>query len=316
MVPRKVVILGTTSEAMTLAQALMRPGFEVTLIESDESAGERAQFYLTRLQSELAQNVPVPTVTNTHHPLDTADIVFEALEGDAQQRSDVLSRLNFPDQALLATVHRDVLPRFTGFHLFAPAHLRHLVEITPVSSEAAQWAFDLAHDMDRVPVLALAGQPSIGTRLQRRLDEVAERLLLQGAIPHELDEALVAFGFDMGVFEAQDQIGLDVAYRDRKRNAQPALVSDRMVQEGRLGKQVGVGWYRYPGGGGAVIDPLLEDLIREEARFARVETREIHVLEMQETAVQALIDEGLALLADGFAATDIKIGRASCRERV
>jgi len=99
MVPRKVVILGTTSEAMTLAQALMRPGFEVTLIESDESAGERAQFYLTRLQSELAQNVPVPTVTNTHHPLDTADIVFEALEGDAQQRSDVLSRLNFPDQA-------------------------------------------------------------------------------------------------------------------------------------------------------------------------------------------------------------------------
>ena len=31
-----------------------------------------------------------------------------------------------------------------------------------------------------------------------------------------------------------------------------------------------MGWYRYPGGGGAVIDPLIEDLIVEEARFAGI----------------------------------------------
>ncbi len=36
-----------------------------------------------------------------------------------------------------------------------------------------------------------------------------------------------------------------------------------------MGKIGGVGHYRYPGGGGAVIDPLIEDLILEEAYFAK-----------------------------------------------
>lgn len=43
----------------------------------------------------------------------------------------------------------------------------------------------------------------------------------------------------------------------------------RMVAEGRIGKVGGVGYYRYPGGGGAVVDPLIEDLILEEAYYAK-----------------------------------------------
>jgi 3-hydroxyacyl-CoA dehydrogenase len=45
----------------------------------------------------------------------------------------------------------------------------------------------------------------------------------------------------------------------------------RAHAEGRIGRALGWGWYRYPGGGGRVIDPLIEDLAREEARFARVD---------------------------------------------
>ena len=305
MTSRKVVILGTSSEAMTLALTLMRPEFAVTLIEPDAEACERVQFFLTRLQGGLVRDVPASQVTDSHQPLDTADIVFEALEGDRLQRSDAISRLSLPEQALLATVHRDVLAGFIGFHLFAPTHMRRLVEITLGTGASTQTAFNLAHDMGRIPVLAPAGKTSTGTRLQRRLYDAAEILLLQGAIPHELDEALVAFGFDMGVFEAQDLIGLDVAYKDRKLTARPALISDRIVHEGRLGKQAGVGWYRYPGGGGAVVDPLVEDLIGEEARFAGVEMHEIGAPEMQEGVVRALMDEGLALMAEGVAAADI-----------
>ncbi|WP_139301363.1 hypothetical protein [Vannielia litorea] len=70
----------------------------------------------------------------------------------------------------------------------------------------------------------------------------------------------------------QDRIGLDVIADTR---SEPFLVADRMVAEGRLGRKVGVGWFRYPGGGGAVIDPLVEDLIREEAHFAGRPWREL-----------------------------------------
>lgn len=304
---RKVVILGSGNEAMTLAVALMRPGFETVLTEPDADAAERAQFMLGRLQEVADPNVSLPRIVDTDHRIDLADIVFEAMEGTPEQRARSLAgRLkNLPDQVLLTTANPDAAlsDRLIGFRLYAPARMRRLVEITPVSDGDLTAAFDLARAMGRVPVLCPAGRPSIGKRLQRRFYQEAESLLLQGAIPHELDEALVQIGFDMGVFEVQDLIGLDVAYRDRRRTGHPAVVCDRMVEEGRLGKMAGVGWYRYPGGGGAVIDPLVEDLISEEARFAGVEMRAISARDMQQSLVQALTDEGLAILADGTAAT-------------
>lgn len=99
-----------------------------------------------------------------------------------------------------------------------------------------------------------------------------EGLLLTGATPWEIDEAAIAAGWPIGPCEAEDLVGLHIAYEARQAAGGPAYpVADRMVREGRVGKIGGVGWYRYPGGGGAVIDPLIEDLIREEARFATVE---------------------------------------------
>lgn len=86
--------------------------------------------------------------------------------------------------------------------------------------------------------------------------------------PWELDEALIAWGYGMGPCEAQDLFGLDVVLAGRGDDAATPILS-RMVVEGRLGKRGGWGFYRYPGGGGAVIDPLIEDLIIEEARFAK-----------------------------------------------
>ena len=97
---------------------------------------------------------------------------------------------------------------------------------------------------------------------------VGEKLLLHHTNPWELDEALTAWGYTMGPCEAQDWLGLDQALARRPQRAGPIL--PRMVAEGRMGKIGGVGYYRYPGGGGAVIDPLIEDLIREEAWFAKV----------------------------------------------
>ena len=101
----------------------------------------------------------------------------------------------------------------------------------------------------------------------------AEHLLLHHTNPWELDEALTAWGYGMGPCEAQDLVGLDQVLVRQPRRAGSILM--RMVSEGRMGKIGGVGYYRYPGGGGAVIDPLIEDLIREEAWFASVERVEM-----------------------------------------
>ncbi|AXI43745.1 3-hydroxyacyl-CoA dehydrogenase family protein [Sulfitobacter sp. SK011] len=109
--------------------------------------------------------------------------------------------------------------------------------------------------------------------LQDAFWRAAEHLLLHHTNPWELDEALTAWGYSMGPCEAQDLLGLDRVLARRPEPNGPIL--RRMVAEGRMGKIGGVGYYRYPGGGGAVIDPLIEDLIREEAWFAKVNRVEI-----------------------------------------
>lgn len=151
---------------------------------------------------------------------------------------------------------------------------------------------------------------TIGNQLLARYNEAADVLLMDGTNPWELDEAMVEFGFAMGPYEAQDISGLDIAYENRKR-LEPARdpkrryipIADRMVEEGRLGRKTSVGWYRYPGGQGPVIDPLIEDLIREEAYFAKVERVEYDTLEIQRRLLLAMINEAAVILEKGVALT-------------
>ncbi|MEL6451654.1 MAG: 3-hydroxyacyl-CoA dehydrogenase family protein [Pseudomonadota bacterium] len=99
--------------------------------------------------------------------------------------------------------------------------------------------------------------------------QACEQMLFWHTNPWELDEALTDWGYGLGPCEAQDLVGLDVVLQNRS-GSQPSPILGRMVAEGRLGKRAGWGYYRYPGGGGAVIDPLIDDLIREEAWFAKI----------------------------------------------
>ena len=123
----------------------------------------------------------------------------------------------------------------------------------------------------------------------------AEELLFHHTNPWELDEALCDRGYAMGPCEAMDLVGLDTVLERAPNRLTPVL--KRMVAEGRMGKKGGVGFYRYPGGGGAVIDPLIEDLIREEAWFAGVERIEVSpemlVDAMNETLFESCEKSGL-----------------------
>lgn len=127
--------------------------------------------------------------------------------------------------------------------------------------------------------------------------------MLRHTNPWELDEALVDWGYGTGPCEAQDHVGLDVVLAGGTARSGPIQL--RMVAEGRLGKKVGVGYYRYPGGGGAVIDPLVEDLIREEAWFAQVARSEMPPARLVAGMNAALVD---VLAETGDAALDLLVG--------
>lgn len=139
---------------------------------------------------------------------------------------------------------------------------------------------------------------ALGAAMQDALWAAVERLLFCHTNPWELDEALVAQGFEIGPCEAQDLVGLDVVRARQDGPVTPIL--SRMLAEGRMGKKGGVGYYRYPGRGGAVIDPLIEDLIREEAWFAKVERSEMSEAEMMACCLSPLISVGCEARGGGM----------------
>ncbi|WP_299860983.1 3-hydroxyacyl-CoA dehydrogenase family protein [uncultured Roseobacter sp.] len=156
----------------------------------------------------------------------------------------------------------------------------------------------------------------IAQALTDGLYAAADQLLMQSTNPWELDAAMTDFGFPTGVCEGQDDVGLDAilqrqnaASRSHEVTFSPIL--PRMVAEGRLGRKVGVGWYRYPGGGGLVIDPLVEDLLREEAWFAGITRVELRDEQILQRLVAGIVLAALDLMTTGGAHLTARVNHLS-----
>ncbi|MBO6637796.1 MAG: enoyl-CoA hydratase/isomerase family protein [Roseitalea sp.] len=341
-VDRAAVVGGGTMGA-GIAYALLLAGIDVTLLETDADGVARAKANIGRTMDQSAKRGLLSgekrgrieaalTVTDDYGAAAEADLAIEAAFESMDVKKAVFGRLEkaLPTDAVLATntSYLDVNEiaagladpsRLVGLHFFAPAHIMKLLEIVQgdeTSHHALATGFALAKRLRKVPVLSGVCDGFIGNRILARYREAADTLLMDGTNPWELDEAMVAFGYAMGPYEAQDLSGLDIAHANRQRqaatrdpNRRYIPIGDRMVAEGRLGKKVGVGWYRYPGGGGKVVDPLIEDLVREEAHFAKVERRAFTDDEIRRRLVLAMINEAADILAEGIAqsAADIDL---------
>ncbi|MGP6088988.1 3-hydroxyacyl-CoA dehydrogenase family protein [Antarctobacter jejuensis] len=148
---------------------------------------------------------------------------------------------------------------------------------------------------------------TLGERLRGPFRDAAEAVFLHGSTPWEVDEAMEAFGFATGPFEMEDEIGLDVAWERRRETGWPQglPILGRMMELGKLGRKTGAGWYRYPGGGGKVEDPIVADLALEEAHFHRLDRVDYAPEEIRERLLVSLLMTAEALRAEGASEADI-----------
>jgi len=137
--------------------------------------------------------------------------------------------------------------------------------------------------------------------LARRSVET-ERLLLEGALPHEIDAAVFAFGFPMGPCAMMDLAGLDVGWRIRQGRGERALIEDALCEAGRYGQKTGKGYFRYDAGSRAPIpDPDVEAIILESASKLGINRRPIGEEEIVERTVLPMINEAARILDEGIA---------------
>lgn len=303
-------ILGCAPIAVSIALALHRSGAHVAIVEPDPYAAERA-IHAMRERRELLQsliNDEIPASVSGVLILSEGEIEKADLRATAERVRSGTAVLALGSASEAAKTFDPT--QCAGLHLFEPVHLRKLAEVEPLrqtGKRAIDAACALAVRLGKEALVLSPDRGSAAIRLLDRMIEVADTLMMDGSTPWEIDEAMVAYGFDMGLYEAQDLAGLDVAYARRQRQANERdpnrryiPIADRAVREGRLGKKIGWGWYRYPGGGGAVIDPLVEDLAREEAWFAGVTPQPIPEAEILRRLTLALVNEGAMLISEGL----------------
>ena len=77
----------------------------------------------------------------------------------------------------------------------------------------------VAKKLGKLPIVSGVCEGFIGNRIFSAYRREAEFLVEDGALPHEIDAAIEAYGFAMGPFAVFDLTGLEIAWARRKRQA-------------------------------------------------------------------------------------------------
>ncbi len=141
---------------------------------------------------------------------------------------------------------------------------------------------------------------SSATACCRRADIEAEKLLLEGALPQDVDGALTEFGFPMGPFAMGDLAGIDVGWRSRKERGVRAEIADSLAEQGRFGQKTGKGFYLYEGRSPRP-DPEVEKLIVDASMRLGVKRRNVCKEEIIERLIYPMVNEGARILEEGIA---------------
>ncbi|MBP1849616.1 3-hydroxyacyl-CoA dehydrogenase NAD-binding domain-containing protein [Rhizobium halophytocola] len=339
--PRRLETIGIAGTGLMgcgIAVATLAAGYRVIALDQTAEAAEKGA---VRIRETIAKSVASGrlsqesadtqlsrlTVTADANLLSAADLVIEAVFDDLQVKTDLFQRLDGivpettilatntsyldPDEIAAATAHPS---RVVGLHFFSPAHIMKLVEVVRCASTAPEvlaTALAFARTCRKIPVVTGVCEGFIGNRIFSAYRDEAERLIEEGALPQDVDRAMEAYGFPMGLFAVYDMAGLEIAWARRKRQAatrDPNLayfeIPDRLCEAGRFGRKAGRGFYLYEDGRKKVdpeIDRLIADYRAEKGFIARaIGDDEIiaRLLARMAREGQALLDETIAARAE------------------
>jgi 3-hydroxyacyl-CoA dehydrogenase len=246
-----------------------------------------------------------------------ADLVIEAVFEEMAVKQDVFRKLDGICQpgAVLATntstLDVDAIAAVTrrpesviGMHFFSPANVMRLLEnVRGARSSPATIATAMAigRRIGKVPVLVGVCYGFVGNRMLHQRGKQAERLILEGALPQQVDRVLYDFGFPMGPFAMGDLAGLDVGWRIRKGRGEQALVADRLCELGRFGQKTGAGYYRYEGDRTPRPDPEVEKIIADVSTSLGITRRPIDDQEILQRLLYPMVNEGARILEERIA---------------
>ena len=326
---KRAAVIGAGTMGGGIAMCFANAGIPVTVVEAAPEALTRgldtvAKNYRTSVSrgslttAEMDRRMGLFNGVTDIEAVSDADIVIEAVFEEMPIKKQVfgnLDRLAKPDAVLASnTSYLDVneigastkRPQSVlGMHFFSPANVMRLLEVVrgkATAPDVLATALAVGRRLGKVPVVVGVCHGFVGNRMLRARSIEAERLLLEGTLPHEVDGAIGEFGFPMGPFAMSDLAGLDVSWRMRKAQGVRAEIADSLCEAGRFGQKTGKGFYLYEAGSRSPRpDPEVEALIVGASARLGVKRRLIGREEIIERLIYPMINEGARILEEGIA---------------
>jgi len=323
-------VIGAGTMGGGIAMCFANAGIPVTVAETGRDVLQRgldrvAANYRTTVSrggldaAEMERRMGLITGVTELGAIGEADVVIEAVFEEMDVKKRVFANLDrvAKPNALLATntstLDVDEIARATarpqhvlGMHFFSPANVMRLLEIVRgarTSFDALATAIALGRRLGKVPVTVGVCYGFVGNRMLARRSVETEQLLLEGALPQQIDAAVTGFGFPMGPCAMMDLAGLDVGWRIRQGRGERALIEDALCDAGHYGQKTGKGYFRYEAGSRTPLpDAEVEKIILDAASRLGINRRPIGEEEIVERMVLPMINEGARILEEGIAA--------------
>lgn len=326
----RVAIIGAGIMGSGIAMCFANAGIPVTLIEIAE---EKLKCGLSEMQKhweaaaahgKIPEDQPAKRMLLINgmvgiENVKDADVVIEAVFETMAVKKEVFGQLDEfakPGAVLASNTSylsideigeetkrpQDVL----GMHFFSPANAMKLCEIVRgprTAPDALITAVSVARRIAKVPVVVGLCRGFVGNRMWDQRDKQTQKLLLEGALPQQIDAVATKFGMPMGPFVMSDMAGMDVGWLSRKDQGITSEIADALCEAGRFGQKTGKGWYKYePDSRIPRPDREVERLINETLIRLGRKRRTIGDEEILERLNYPMINEGARILEEGIAA--------------
>lgn len=233
---------------------------------------------------EAAQKISQVSPGLSTTGFDQCDIVIEAVFEDLKLKQKILDQLeaNTRENFIFAT-NTSAIPihkiaelaknpeRVIGMHFFSPVEKMPLLEVV-VSDKTADWVtartVEMGQDLGKQVIVVKDGPGFYTTRaLSFYLNEAAT-MLAEGISIHQIDKALMDFGFPVGPITLIDEVGIDVGMHvlETMQKSFPDRMTtpsglQAVADSGRLGRKNNKGFYLYESGRKGRPDQAIYDLV-------------------------------------------------------
>lgn len=257
--------------------------------------------------------------------LEAADVVIEAVfedinlkhkvlrEVEEVTREDTIFASNTSSLPITKIAEASKHPETViGMHYFSPVEKMPLLEII-VTNETAPWVtatcVDLGKKQGKTVIVVRDGTGFYTSRILAPYLNEAGRVLAEGASIESVDDAMMDWGYPVGPVVLLDEVGIDVAMKVGKvmreafgERLEAPDTMQRLIDDNRLGRKNGRGFYKYENDKKGGVDPAIYELLGD-ARGNRVvpkdEIQQRLGLQMVNEAARCLEEEILRSPRDG-----------------